>query len=279
METRDGKDRKNGGHALSASRRFNNTTRRDVSRHPVQKINYQRKLDELVASFNGRVHSLVLHSCCAPCSSYCVEYLSSYFKIMVLFYNPNIYPREEYFRRVEEQKNFIRKMDAPNGLEFIEGDYDTAVFYQKAGIRAFQHEGDTGCAECYRFRLERAAQLSKELGYDYFATTLSISPHKNSQVINKVGEEVAQSLGANHLPSDFKKKNGFKRSIELSGALGLYRQDYCGCVYSKKERDERFDKIEEAAKQDEHARIVVTGCCDDCRHRSVQIVRDLPVMK
>ncbi len=241
----------------------------------IPKINYQRKLDELIASFNGEVHSVVLHSCCAPCSSYCVEYLSSYFKIMVLFYNPNIYPREEYFRRVEEQKEYIRKMDAPNGLDFIEGDYDANVFYAKAGVRAFQREGDTGCGACYRFRLERAAELSKELGYDYFATTLSISPHKNSQVINRIGEETAEKVGALHLPSDFKKKNGFKRSVELSEQLGLYRQDYCGCVYSKNERDQRFDKIAKEASENKDYKILVTGCCEDCRHRQVQIVRNI----
>ncbi len=239
----------------------------------MNKINYQRKLDELIKKLNGEVKSVVLHSCCAPCSSYCIEYLSKYFKIMVLFYNPNIYPREEYLRRVDEQIEMMGKMDAPNGLEFIEGDYDTSLFYENARGRANETEGGQSCFNCYKFRLEKAAELTKELGYDYFATTLSISPHKNSQIINKIGEQVADEIGVKHLPSDFKKKNGFKRSIELSKDLGLYRQDYCGCVFSKKERDERLDKIEKELCLCEGAKIAVTGCCGQCKHRTIEIVK------
>ncbi len=237
------------------------------------KINYQRKLDDLIKELNGKVKSVLLHSCCAPCSSYCVEYLSKYFKITVLFYNPNIYPREEYFRRVEEQKEFIKKMPNIHGLDFIEGDYDTHVFYEKAASRANEHEGEEACQECYKFRLEYAAKLGKSLGYDYFTTTLSISPHKNSQDLNRIGEEVANQIGISHLPSDFKKKNGFKRSVELSENLGLYRQDYCGCVYSKKERDIRFDKIQKSIEENKDSKILITGCSDDCRHRQVHIIK------
>ncbi len=192
---------------------------------------------------------------------------------MVLFYNPNIYPRKEYLRRVEEQKEFIKKMPNVNGLDFIEGDYEPSLFYDKSKEREHQREGDIACQECYRFRLERAAILAKEMNYDYFATTLSISPHKNSQDINRIGMEVADEIGVMHLPSDFKKKNGFKRSVELSDKLGLYRQDYCGCVYSKKERDMRFNKIQEELDKNRGSKIVVTGCCEDCRHRQVQILR------
>ncbi len=237
------------------------------------KINYQKKLDDLIKKLNGEIKSVLLHSCCAPCSSYCVEYLSEYFNIMVLFYNPNIYPREEYLRRVEEQKEFLNKMPSKNFLGFIEGDYETSVFYKKASSRVIEREGDKACQNCYEFRLQRAAMVAKDLGYDYFATTLSISPHKNSQDINRIGESVAEKVGVMHLPSDFKKKNGFKRSVELSDSLGLYRQDYCGCVYSKKERDMRFSKMEEEIAANKDAKIIVTGCSENCRHRQVQILR------
>ncbi len=127
--------------------------------------------------------------------------------------------------------------------------------------------------ECYHIRLKKAAELAKDIGYDYFATTLSISPHKNSQDINAIGEDIAREVGVMHLPSDFKKKNGFKRSVELSDKLGLYRQDYCGCVYSKRERDLRFKKIEEEIAQNEGSKIIVTGCCEDCRHRQVSVLK------
>ncbi len=237
------------------------------------KINYQRKLDELIKSLNGEVKSVLLHSCCAPCSSYCVEYLSDYFDIMVLFYNPNIYPRSEYFRRVEEQIEFIKKMPTKNKLGFIEGDYDSKVFYMNSGARISEKEGGPACQKCYKFRLIRAAEVAKELGYDYFATTLSISPHKNSQVLNKIGEEVAAKVGVAHLPSDFKKRNGFKRSVELSENLGLYRQDYCGCAFSMRERDQRLKDIKQKSEEDENTKIIVTGCGDDCRHRQVHIVK------
>ncbi len=239
----------------------------------MQKINYQRKLDELIKNLDGEVKSVVLHSCCAPCSSYCIEYLSKYFKICVLFYNPNIHPRDEYLRRVDEQIEMIKKMDAPNGLEFIEGDYKPMDFYRYSRGRALEKEGEKGCQGCYKFRLERTADLAKELGYDYFATTLSISPHKNSQIINKIGEEVADEVGVDHLPSDFKKKGGFKRSVELSENLGLYRQDYCGCSFSKKERDERFHKMQKELAANDDAKLVVVGCSDDCRHRDVEVLR------
>ncbi len=239
----------------------------------MNKINYQKKLDELIKKLDGEVKSVVLHSCCAPCSSYCVEYLSEYFDIMVLFYNPNIYPREEYLRRVEEQKEFIKKMSTKNKLDFMEGDYETALFYDLAANRSNEREGDISCQNCYEFRLKRAACLAKDMDYDYFTTTLSISPHKNSQDINRIGEKVALEIGISHLPSDFKKKNGFKRSVELSNNLGLYRQDYCGCIFSKNERDERLDRIEKEAENNENTKIVVTGCCEDCRHREVQIIK------
>ncbi len=237
------------------------------------KINYQKKLDELIKKLNGEVKSIVLHSCCAPCSSYCVEYLSDYFDILVFFYNPNIFPRDEYLRRVEEQKSFIKNIKTKNKLDFIEGDYNTDLFYDVSSNRYNQEEGQEACENCYEFRLKETAILAKKLNYDYFATTLSISPHKDSQIINKIGEEIESKLSIKHLPSDFKKKNGFKRSIEISKNLGLYRQDYCGCVFSKDERDKRIEDIKEKASKNKEFEIIVTGCCDECRHREIKIVK------
>ena len=176
------------------------------------KINFQKELDKLLEQNQreARVPSLFLHSCCAPCSSYVIEYLSDYFQITVFYYNPNIYPDEEYLHRVKEQQHLI----CP--------------------------EGGERCFQCYRLRLEKTAQLAKEHGFDYFCTTLSISPLKNAQKLNEIGEELADTYGIPWLPSDFKKKNGYKRSVELSALYGLYRQDYCGCVFSKKERERQI---------------------------------------
>ncbi len=238
------------------------------NKHKV-KVNYQRKLDELIKNLDGQVKSVLLHSCCAPCSSYCIEYLSKYFKITVFFYNPNIHPREEYLKRVEEQKDLIKTMDAPHGLDFIEGDYDVKTFYKESRGRALEVEGGESCERCYDFRLRKSAELAKDLGYDYFATTLSISPHKNSQLLNRLGESLSSEVGVKHLPSDFKKKGGFKRSIELSDMLGLYRQDYCGCVFSKKERDIRYAEYEKKIAEDSGVKLVVSGCGENCRHKDV----------
>lgn len=203
------------------------------------KRNYQRELDDLLGRIQKeeKVPKLFLHSCCAPCSSYVLEYLSQYFEITVFYYNPNIYPPEEYQERAEEQKRLIDRFPAKNPISYVEGDYDTGRFYQMAKGMEKLPEGRERCFACYELRMREAALLAKEGGYDYFTTTLSISPLKNAGKINEIGEKLEKELGVRHLPSDFKKKNGYKRSTELSREYELYRQNYCGCVFSKNERE------------------------------------------
>ncbi|NRY62294.1 epoxyqueuosine reductase QueH [Clostridium beijerinckii] len=204
----------------------------------MNKINYQKELDSLIENLvkNEEVPTLLLHSCCAPCSSYVLEYLSQYFKITIFFYNPNIYPMEEYTRRVAEQKGLISEMKVKNEIRFIEGKYDTESFYKVTKGLEEEKEGGVRCFNCYELRLNEAAIMAKEKGYDYFTTTLSISPHKNSAKLNEIGRKLSEKYDVKYLYSDFKKKEGYKRSIELSKQYKLYRQDYCGCVFSKNER-------------------------------------------
>ena len=199
--------------------------------------NYQKELEKLIQNneHTGKIPKLFLHSCCAPCSSYVLEYLSKYFEITVFFYNPNISPREEYEKRVEEIRRMISQMEFLHPVNFVEGDYIPQDFYQMAKGLEDVPEGGKRCFKCYRLRMEEAAKLAAEGGFDYFTTTLSISPLKNAQKINEIGEELEQLYQVKHLPSDFKKKNGYKRSIELSAEFGLYRQNYCGCVFSKRD--------------------------------------------
>ena len=204
----------------------------------MNKRNYQRELDDLIKEIEAddKVPTLLLHSCCAPCSSYVLEYLSRYFKITVLYYNPNIYPESEYRYRAEEQKRFISLLPVKHPISFVEGDYIPKDFYQTVKGLEHIHEGGERCFACYRLRLTEAANAAKELGLDYFATTLTISPLKNAPKLNEIGEELADTYHVRWLPSDFKKKNGYKRSTELSHEYGMYRQDYCGCVFSYRER-------------------------------------------
>ncbi len=204
----------------------------------MNKINYQKELDSLIENLvkNEEVPTLLLHSCCAPCSSYVLEYLSQYFKITIFFYNPNIYPMEEYTRRVAEQKGLISEMKVKNEIRFIEGKYDTESFYNISKGLEEEKEGGVRCFNCYELRLNEAAIMAKEKGYDYFTTTLSISPHKSSAKLNEIGKKLSEEYDVKYLYSDFKKKEGYKRSIELSKQYKLYRQDYCGCVFSKNER-------------------------------------------
>ena len=203
----------------------------------MNKINYQKELDKIIASLDGRVPTLLLHSCCAPCSSYTLEYLSNYFDITVYYYNPNISPKAEFDKRFAEQKRLITSLPAKHKIKLIEGDYNYSDFSEIA--KGFENvkEGGERCFRCYKLRLEKSAHLAKEQGFDYFCTTLSISPLKNSQKINEIGLEVAEKYGVKWLPSDFKKKEGYKRSIELSREYNLYRQNFCGCVFSKKENN------------------------------------------
>lgn len=199
-------------------------------------VNYQKELEKLIDTLqkNEKVPRLFLHSCCAPCSSYVLEYLSRYFSITVFFYNPNISPREEYEKRVEEIKRLIGEMSFEHPVTFVEGEYCPEKFFAMAKGLEDVPEGGERCFRCYRMRMEEAARLAREGGYDYFTTTLSISPLKNAAKINEIGQELAGIYQVSHLPSDFKKKNGYKRSIELSAQHNLYRQNYCGCVFSKR---------------------------------------------
>lgn len=205
------------------------------------KRNLQKELEKIIeeAKKNGVTPSLLLHSCCAPCSSYCLEYLSQYFRITVLYYNPNLYPAEEYERRVFEQRKLIAALPAKNKISLVEIKGEPGEFY--SAVRGLEQikEGGERCFACFRLRLERAAKYAKENDFDFFTTTLTISPLKNAAKLNEIGEAAGKKFGVRHLPSDFKKKNGYKRSVELSKIYGLYRQDYCGCVFSKREREQK----------------------------------------
>ena len=199
----------------------------------MNKINYQKETDSVIESLNGTVPTLLLHSCCAPCSSYTLEYLSRYFSITVFYFNPNISPKAEFDKRFAEQKRLIETLPSENKISLICGDYNYDEFLKVARGYESVPEGGERCFRCYRMRLEKTAELAKQNGFDYFCTTLSISPLKNSQKINEIGFNVAEKYGVKWLPSDFKKREGYKRSIELSREYDLYRQNFCGCVFSK----------------------------------------------
>lgn len=203
----------------------------------MNKINYQLRMEEILEDLRSRkkVPRLLLHSCCAPCSSYVLEYLSEYFQITVFYYNPNISPAKEYAQRVREQKGLIARMSFRYPVSFQEGAYEPERFYET--VRGMEHlpEGQERCFACYRLRLGETAAVGAAGNYDYFTTTLSISPLKNAQKLNEIGVQLGTEQGISYLPSDFKKKNGYGRSLELSAQYGLYRQNYCGCVFSKRE--------------------------------------------
>lgn len=200
-----------------------------------QNENYQRRLDELINNLSGTPR-LLLHCCCAPCSSYVLEYLSRFFEITCLFYNPNISPAEEYKKRAEELRRLISEQPHKNPVSIIVEKYNPQDFF--AAVKGYEHikEGGERCFRCYRLRLEMAAKYAKEYNFDNFCSTLSISPLKNAWKLNDIGEELSEIYKISHLPNDFKKKGGYKRSIELSAEYDLYRQNYCGCVFSKNER-------------------------------------------
>ena len=203
--------------------------------------NYQRELEAVIKEneSKSRVPRLLLHSCCAPCSSYVLEYLSDYFEITVFYYNPNISPAEEYEKRAAEQQHLIRELPAKHPIHLVVGAYEPERFYAVSRGLEQVPEGGERCFRCFRLRLEEAAKMAAEGGFDYFATTLTISPLKNAQKLNEIGEELSELYKVEHLPSDFKKKNGYRRSCELSTEYHLYRQDYCGCPFSKAEAEER----------------------------------------
>lgn len=204
------------------------------------KRNYQKELDKKIEHLaaEGKVPRLLVHSCCAPCSSYVLEYLSEYFSITVFYYNPNITSAEEYHRRVVEQKRLIAELPSKYPISFVEGEYEPEAFIQ--AVKGLEHipEGGERCFQCFALRLDKTARLAQKEKFDYFTTTLTISPLKNAEKLNEIGERMAARYeGTVFLNSDFKKKNGYKRSTELSKEYGLYRQDYCGCIYSKQERE------------------------------------------
>ena len=204
------------------------------------KENYQKMLDNLIAHIpESETPKLLLHSCCAPCSSYVLEYLSRYFSITVLYYNPNISPASEFTYRFEEQQRLIQAMPFENPVTCMMGRYDPAEFIAIAKGHEQDPEGGERCTACFRLRLEETAKLAKELGFDYFTTTLSISPLKDAQRLNRIGGELAEIYGVPYLFSDFKKREGYKRSIQLSADYDLYRQDYCGCAFSKRDAENR----------------------------------------
>ena len=212
---------------------------------------YQKELDKIIKNIDPSQPAprLLLHSCCGPCSSYVLEYLTQYFSIVLFYDNPNIQPRAEYDHRLAEQKKVIAHIDAPHGIELREGIYDPSR-YAKA-VHGLTHlpEGSERCFACYRFRMEEAAALAKTLGCDYFATTMSISPYKNATRINEIGEEIAEQVGVPHLPSDFKKKGGYQRSIVLCREWDIYRQHYCGCIYSQREWEAHVAEKEQEEKE------------------------------
>lgn len=207
------------------------------------KENYQRQLEEVIQNVKqeGKCPQLLLHSCCAPCSSYVLEYLAEIFSITLFFYNPNISPREEYEKRLAELKGLLVKM-ALSDIQVIEAPYDHERFLKLSEGLEDLPEGGERCFGCYGLRLYETARAAAEGGYDYFTTTLSISPHKNAQKLNEIGQAAAGKWGAVWLPSDFKKKNGYKRSVELSETYGLYRQNYCGCRFSREAADRRENR-------------------------------------
>lgn len=205
----------------------------------MNKINYSLETEKIIKN-NKReqiMPSLLLHACCAPCSSACLEYLNAHFDITVFYYNPNISPKAEFDKRLEEVKRLVAEMLPEENMDVVEGGYNYNDFLEIAQGLEDVPEGGERCFKCYRQRLEKTAEYARDMHFDYFCTTLSISPLKNSQKINEIGYETAEKYGVKWLPSDFKKKEGYKRSIELSGQFGLYRQNFCGCVFSKKEED------------------------------------------
>ena len=201
----------------------------------MNKINYQLELDKTINKIEGEntTKSLLLHSCCAPCSSYVLSYLNKYFNITVFYYNPNITNKEEYLKRKQEQIRLISELPAINKINILDADYNPEKFFEISKGLENCREGGERCFKCYKLRLEATAKAAKENSFDYFCTTLTISPLKNAQKINEIGQMLGDEYQISFLPSDFKKKEGFKKSIELSSQYNLYRQNYCGCIYSK----------------------------------------------
>ena len=214
----------------------------------MNKRNYQKELDELLKKKSEKKPSLFLHCCCAPCSSYVLEYLHPYFQITLFFYNPNITEEKEYKKRKEELKRYVSEIPFGKEIKMVDADYLPEKFWEVS--RGLEQEPERGgrYEKCFQLRLSETAKKAREGNYDYFCTTLSISPHKNADLLMKIGEELAERFEICYLPSDFKKKNGYKRSIELSREYDLYRQDYCGCVFSQKQRRKEQENEKENDK-------------------------------
>ena len=209
--------------------------------------NYTKELERLIQKLQqeGKVPRLLLHACCAPCSSAVLEYLSQYFAITLLYYNPNIAPLEEYQKREAELRRLVSQMKFTHPVELLPCQYDGQAFVQAARGLEGEPEGGKRCEACFRLRLRYAAQEAARLRFDYYTTTLSISPMKNAPLLHQLGEEIGREFGVAHLPSDFKKKDGYKRSVQLSKEYDLYRQDYCGCAFSKAQRQREKEEREE----------------------------------
>lgn len=202
------------------------------------KENYQIKMEEIIKSLpKDNVPTLLLHVCCAPCSSYVLELLSNYFKITLVYYNPNIYPKTEYDKRYGEIDKVLKGTNAKYPISGLEVEYDSSKFYEISKGLENEEEGGVRCHKCYYLRMEKTASLAKELDFDYFTTTLSISPYKNASILNRIGEVLEEKYQVKYLYADFKKKEGYKRSIELSKEYDLYRQEYCGCIFSMQKEE------------------------------------------
>lgn len=202
----------------------------------MNKINYQKVMEKIIDETcikEKRMPKLLLHSCCGPCSTYCIQVLSEYFDVTVFYYNPNIYPPEEYRLRADEQNRFISEFPTRNPVKFVERAYDTDRFYAMAKGLEKVEEGGERCFKCYELRLRESAEYAKNNGFDFFTTTLSISPLKNADKLNEIGRKLSEEYGVSYLFSDFKKKEGYKISTQLSAEYGMYRQNYCGCVFSQ----------------------------------------------
>lgn len=204
-------------------------------------MNYDKLMEEQMSS-TKEGSTLLLHACCAPCSSACLERLSNFFKITIIYYNPNITEEKEYLKRLEELKNFIQKIKVKYPINIIDTRYDPKEFFEISKGLEKEKERGKRCYKCYELRLEETAKVAKENNFDFFATTLTLSPYKKTDWLNEIGENLSNKYQTSYLYSDFKKKNGYKRSIELSKEYNLYRQDYCGCIYSKLEREEEIKK-------------------------------------
>ena len=198
----------------------------------MEKRNYQREMEAEIARLNGRKAPLLLHSCCGPCSSAVLERLCEHFRVTLLYYNPNIEPEAEYLHRLSEQKRLLELL--PGEIPLLPCGYDNAAFEAFAPAMADAPEGGERCLACFALRLDYTARQAKEHGFEYFTTTLSVSPHKNADNVNRIGEAAGRQAGIKYLFADFKKKNGYLRSLQLSKEYDLYRQDYCGCLYSKR---------------------------------------------